>query len=62
MTFDFIVMLLIVRFLNFSSTDYNDFSSIRQLEYVLIYVYPKFRKDPSLHLGLALAVALSVNT
>ena len=49
-TFDFILMLLIVKiFLQFSSTDYKDFSSICQ--YVLFYVYPKFKTKirPLLH-------------
>ena len=65
--FDFIVMLLIVKILviHFYQPIIMIFSEF--VLYVLIYVYTKFRKDPSItsqaianYLSVALAVALSV--
>ena len=61
----FIVMHLIVKIFNFLLADYYDFFQL--VIYVLIYVYPKFRKDTFIisqdlvnYISIALAVALSV--
>ena len=58
-------MLLIVKIFHFLSNNYNDFPHF--VIYVLIYDYPKFRKNPSItsqeianYISVALAVALSV--
>ena len=58
-------MLLIVRFLNFSSTDYNDFASIRQIcvDLRLPIIYKRSviaSQEITNYLGVTLAVALSV--
>ena len=65
-TFDFIMMLLIVKMLTFLIEQLERFPPAFVI-CVLMYVYPKFERDPSStsqviadYISVALAVALSV--